>query len=95
MSGRECYSKADPSSDLHLIVWRCAIALKIGRFAIGQIRQGNTLPLFLFSAGAFIILQGPFGQPTSLGFAVVLAGLSLAAKPMQVAPTPAPPSGID
>jgi hypothetical protein len=84
--------ESGPIIGLAFIVWRCAIAFKIGRFAIGQIREGNTLPLFLFSAGAFIILQGPFGQPTSLGFAVVLAGLSLAAKPVQVAPTPVPPS---
>ena len=86
--------ESGPIVGLAFVIWRCAIAYKIGRFAIGQVREGNTLPLFLFSAGLFIILQGPFGQPTSLGFAVVLAGLSLAAKPMQEAPTPEPPSEL-
>jgi hypothetical protein len=44
-----------------------------------QLALGNTLPLFLFSAGFFALLNGSFGQPTSLGFAVVLNGLCLAA----------------
>jgi hypothetical protein len=43
----------------------------------------NTLPLFLFSTAFFLVLQGTFGQPTSLGFAVVLAGLCLAARPQE------------
>ena len=80
--------ESGPIIGLAFVIWRCAIAFKIGCFAIAQVREGNTLPLFLFSAGAFIILQGPFGQPTSLGFAVVLAGLSLAARPVQEAPSP-------
>ena len=70
------------------LIWRCALAFKIGCFAVGQVRRGNTLPLFLFSAGLFLILQGTFGQPTSLGFAVVLAGLCLAARPVEEAPVP-------
>lgn len=42
-------------------------------------RQANTLPLLIFG-GCFVeILQGQFGQPTGLGFAVIAGGLSLAA----------------
>ncbi len=82
--------ESGPILGLAFVIWRCALAVKIGRFAIGQVRQGNTLPLFLFSAGLFLLLQGPFGQPTSLGFAVVLAGLCLAAKPGKEAPPPEP-----
>lgn len=82
--------ESGPIVGLAFLIWRCAIVYKIGRFAIGQVREGNTLPLFLFSAGVFILLQGPFGQPTSLGFAVVLAGLCLAAKPTEEAPVPEP-----
>lgn len=82
--------ESGPIVGLAFLIWRCALVFRIGRFAVGQVRGGNTLPLFLFSAGVFIMLQGPFGQPTSLGFAVVLAGLCLAAKPIEEAPMPEP-----
>ncbi len=62
------------------ILWRTAFLVKLGWFAVRQVRAGNTLPMFLFAAGMFVILQGTFGQPTSLGFAVVLGGLCLAAR---------------
>jgi hypothetical protein len=62
------------------LIWRCAITFRVGRLAYRQLVFGNTLPLFLFSAAFFVLLEGPFGQPTSLGFAVALAGLSLAAR---------------
>jgi len=82
--------ESGPILGLAFLVWRCALAYKIGRFAIGQVRAGNTLPLLLFSAVVFILLQGPFGQPTSLGFAVVLTGLCLAAKPAEELPASDP-----
>lgn len=65
------------------LFWRCAITWKVGRFAFDEVRRDNPLPLFLFSAAFFALLEGPFGQPTSLGFAVSLAGLALAARPMR------------
>ncbi len=66
------------------LIWRCAITWKVGRFAFDEVRRhDNPLPLFLFSAAFFALLQGPFGQPTSLGFAVSLAGLALAARPIR------------
>jgi len=86
--------ESGPIIGLAFVIWRCAIAFKIGCFAIGQVRKGNTLPFFLFAASAFIILQGPFGQPTSLGFAVALAGLTLAAKPVEEAPVEEPASEL-
>src|SRR5262249_20219947 len=49
------------------------------RFAVREVRAGNTLPILLFGAGAFVFLQGPFGQPTTVGFAVILTGLAFAA----------------
>ncbi|MGI8436339.1 MAG: hypothetical protein ACR2NX_05480 [Chthoniobacterales bacterium] len=64
------------------LLWRCAITWKVWWFAFNEVRRhDNPLPLFLFSAAFFALLQGPFGQPTSLGFAVSLAGLALAARP--------------
>jgi hypothetical protein len=73
--------ESGPILGLAFLIWRVAIAFQLGRFSIRQIKEENTLPILLFSAGVFVLLQGPFGQPTSLGFAVVLAGLCLAAKP--------------
>ena len=79
--------ESGPILGLAFLIWRCAITLKLGWFSIREVRAGNTLPIFLFMAGVFVILQGPFGQPTSLGFAVVFAGLCLAAKALRpVAP---------
>jgi len=73
--------ESGPILGLAFLIWRTAIAAKLGLFAIRQVRLGNTLPLFLFSAGVFVMLQGPLGQPTTLGFAVVFMGLGLAARP--------------
>ena len=82
--------ESGPILGLAFLLWRCALACKLGFFAVRQTWAGNTLPMFLFSAGVFVILQGPFGQPTSLGFAVVLGGLCLAARTRQPA-VPAEP----
>ncbi len=78
--------ESGPILGLAFLIWRCAVTLKLALFSVGQIRAGNTLPIFLFMAGLFVILQGPFGQPTSLGFAVVFAGLCLAARPREELP---------
>ncbi|MBA3652293.1 MAG: hypothetical protein H0W66_12625 [Chthoniobacterales bacterium] len=72
--------ESGPILGFAFLFWRCAITFRIGRLALRQLTYGNTLPLFLFSAGFFALLEGPFGQPTSLGFAVVFGGLSLAAR---------------
>ncbi|MEO7166287.1 MAG: hypothetical protein ABI787_01635 [Spartobacteria bacterium] len=77
--------ESGPILGIAFLIWRCAFAFKIGLFSIRQVRAGNTLPLFLFSAGIFAVLQGPFGQATTLGFAVVFAGLCLAARPVETA----------
>ena len=84
--------ESGPIFGLAFLIWRSALTFKLGYFAIRQIRAGNTLPIFLLSAGLFVLLQGPFGQPTSLGFAVVFAGLCLAAKPLEL--TTASPNDV-
>jgi hypothetical protein len=74
---------------LAFLIWRTLLTLWIGYLVFRQLRLANTLPLFLFAAGAFALINGSFGQPTSLGFAVVLAGLCLAAMkgaPAQIQP---------
>lgn len=87
--------ESGPILGLAFLIWRCALTFKIGLFSIRQVRAGNTLPLFLFSAGVFVVLQGPFGQPTSLGFAVVFAGLALAARPVGQAAGPETEPNVD
>jgi hypothetical protein len=84
--------ESGPILGLAFLLWRCALAGKLGFFAVRQTWAGNTLPMFLFSAGVFVVLQGPFGQPTSLGFAVVLAGLCLAARPREAAAADSSPN---
>lgn len=61
------------------VLWRIMLAVSIGYAAYKALKLGNTLPIFLFSASFFALLNAPLGQPTSAGFAVVLAGLCLAA----------------
>lgn len=75
--------ESGPVLGLAFLIWRSALVFRLGWFAVRQVRAGNALPMLLFSAGLFVVLQGPFGQPTSLGFAVVFAGLILAAKPLE------------
>ncbi len=75
--------ESGPILGLAFLVWRVALTFKLGWFSLRQIKAGNTLPIFLFMAGLFVVLQGPFGQPTTLGFAVVFAGLCLAARPIE------------
>jgi hypothetical protein len=72
--------ESGPILGLAFLIWRSAVVLQLFRFAIREVRSDNTLPILLFSAGVFILLQGPLGQPTTLGFAVVLSGLGFAAK---------------
>jgi hypothetical protein len=79
--------ESGPLLGLAFIAWRIALAVKLGWFSFQQVRAGNTLPLFLFAAGVFLVLQGTFGQPTSLGFTVALAGLCLAARSPETAAT--------
>jgi hypothetical protein len=88
--------ESGPVLGLAFLIWRSAVVIQIFRFAIRQVRAGNTLPLLLWSAGVFVFLEGPFGQPTTLGFAVVFMGLALAAQsktqtgPESEIPLPAP-----
>ena len=41
-------------------------------------RSGNALPMLLFGSSAFLVVSGQFSQTTSLGFAVLGAGMCLA-----------------
>jgi hypothetical protein len=88
--------ESGPILGLAFLLWRTALTLRIGYLAFRQLRLGRILPIFLFSAAFFGLLNGTFGQPTSLGFAVFLSGICLAAiqnprTPVKV-PASSPPS---
>ena len=82
--------ESGPILGLLFIFWRVALMLRIGFLALRQVlRSGHTLPLLLFSTGFFPLINGSFGQPTSVGFAVALMGLCLAAMNVnETEPTP-------
>ena len=58
---------------------RIAIVGLIGKACIDSASRSNILPLLLFGSCAINILNGQFGQPTTLGFALFGGGLCLAA----------------
>lgn len=58
---------------------RAAMTAYLGLVAAGALERKKPLGLLLYSASFLLVLQGQFGQPTALGFAVFGAGLCLAA----------------
>ncbi len=72
--------ESGPILGVAFLAWRSLLTFHLGYFAFRQLTFGNMLPLLLYAANFFVLLEGPFGQPTSLGFAVVFSGLCLAAR---------------
>jgi hypothetical protein len=71
--------ESGPILGLAFLVWRTMLTIKIGMISIRKLKEGNTLPIMLYAAGFLALLNGQFGQPTTLGFATFLCGLCLAA----------------
>jgi hypothetical protein len=71
--------ESGPVLGLAFLLWRTILACRIGYLSMRAISHGQILPIFLFGTGFFPLLNGSFGQPTIMGFAVVLNGLCLAA----------------
>jgi hypothetical protein len=59
-----------------LRLWICWFLL---RKAWQALRRDQSMPLLLLGAGGLDLISGQFGQSTTLGFAVFVAGLALAA----------------
>ncbi|MEP7014319.1 MAG: hypothetical protein ABI925_02660 [Verrucomicrobiota bacterium] len=70
--------ESGPILGLAFLLWRTILTFRVGYLSLVALRRGSTLPILLFSSAFFVLLNGQFGQPTSLGFAVVLTGLCLA-----------------
>jgi hypothetical protein len=61
------------------LIWRTILVFNLGVLSFRQLRRGQILSLMMYLAGFLALLTGQFGQPTNLGFAVVIGGLCIAA----------------
>lgn len=68
-----------PVCSLLYLAFRFGLVAFMLRESIRAAKQGNAMPMALFGAGAMGVLIGQWGQATSLGFAVLVGGLCIAA----------------
>lgn len=64
---------------LGMIIIRVALTISLMRKAYHALQRANILPWLILSVASVSIFQGQWAQPTSLGFAVLLGGLVIAA----------------
>jgi hypothetical protein len=83
--------ESGPILGLAYLAWRTILTFKLGLLSFRQLRRGEILSLMLFLAGFLSLLNGQFGQPTNLGFAVFVCGLCMAAGNTKAAPEDEPP----
>lgn len=67
-----------PLLGLTVIFLRIGFCIKIIRHCYRQLTVNNFLPWMLLSYADFVLLQGQWGQPTALGFSVIIGGFILA-----------------
>src|SRR5207249_8224235 len=81
--------ESGPVIGLAFVLWRCGVVVRIGLLCLQSVRRGNLLPLLLFSSSGLPLMNGQFGPPTIVGFAVFTTGLALAARSLdeEVAPS--------
>ncbi|MDQ6808383.1 MAG: hypothetical protein M3Z64_03005 [Verrucomicrobiota bacterium] len=80
------FLESGPVLGLAYVLWRCAVIFPLTAFCLRAVRQGEVLPLLLFSTAIMALVSGQFGQPTILGFAVFGAGLALASREQPLVP---------
>ena len=68
-----------PIFGLLLCIFRIALTVAVARRAYRAFHRDNILPMLIFAACGLLILNGQWGVPTTLGFAIFGAGLTLAA----------------
>jgi hypothetical protein len=71
--------ESGPILGLAYLAWRTILTVKLGLLSFRQLKHGQIFPIMLYCAGFLSLLNGQFGQPTNLGFAVFVCGLCLAA----------------
>ena len=72
-------AESGPILGLAFLIWRTLFVFYLGRLSFIALKRDNLLPILLFGSGFIVLLNGQLGQPTILGFAVILNGLCLAA----------------
>ncbi len=70
--------ESGPILGLAYLFWRTLLTVKLGLLSFRKLTQGEIFPIMFFAAGFISLLNGQFGQPTNLGFAVFVCGLCLA-----------------
>lgn len=70
------------------LLLRCGYLIEVLRGALRGYLRDRILPMLLLGAGGVDLVIGQFGQPTTLGFAVFVAGLALAAAGEGTEPVP-------
>jgi hypothetical protein len=68
-----------PVFGLLLCLFRSVLTVAIAMRAFAALRRDNILPMLIFAACGLLVLNGQWGVPTTLGFAIFGAGLTLAA----------------
>ena len=68
-----------PIFGLLLCIFRTALTVAVAKRAFEALRRDNILPILIFAACGLLVLNGQWGVPTTLGFAIFGAGLTLAA----------------
>lgn len=63
---------------LLVIFTRVSLLIHLALNSLLKVRQGNHLPILLLSFGSLLLLQGNTAQPTSLGFIVLIIGMTVA-----------------
>jgi len=89
------FLESGPVLGLAYVCCRIGLVFAIGLLCLRSVKAGNVLPLLLFSASFLPLLNGQFGQPTVLGFSVLVTGLALAARKLEeddLPPAPEAPS---
>jgi hypothetical protein len=81
-------AESGPILGLAFIFWRVALAGKLLVSSLRALKLGEVLPILLFFCAFLAVLNGQLGQPTTLGFTVVLAGLCLASTNLGEEETP-------
>jgi hypothetical protein len=83
--------ESGPILGVAYLLWRLWLTIKLGLLSLRRLKEGNTLPIMVYCAGFISLLNGQFGQPTNLGFAVFICGLCLAAMNSEAAPPQSDP----
>jgi hypothetical protein len=68
-----------PILGMAFILYRVCLMFSLGKNALRCTQRGYVLPVLLWSSCATTIFNGQIGQPTNLGFMVLIAGLTLCA----------------